>query len=147
MTQVNTSADRKKKEFRKRDLVLLLTILVLAITLLLFSGTAPKGNATNQVKIYQDGVLVATGYLGQKETIIVRGENGEENEIAFTNDGFYMVHSNCKNQNCIEQGKVTIGNFGTRALGQRIICLPNRVIVELVLTDEQIPQDIDIPDV
>ena len=42
-----------------------------------------------------------------------------------------MKEANCKNQNCIHQGRGDRRQHRHRYLGARIICLPNKVIVEL----------------
>ena len=55
-----------------------------------------------------------------------------------------MKSATCNNQLCIGQGEVSLENFRTRFYRNEIICLPNRVTVELVLTDEEAA---DIPDV
>jgi len=123
----------------------ILIIILLAAAVLLAGAAAFVYRSTHsaapassrQVNIYQNGALAATGRLGQKEEIVIRGSSGEENVIAFHDDGVYMKHSSCANQLCVSQGEVTLTNFSTRFYQNRIICLPNRVTVELVLEDSE----------
>lgn len=129
---------------RKRDFLIIALVLVAACALLILSGQTFSREATGRVNVYVDGDLYATGYLGMTTPIIVR-QGEEENVIAFTKDGFHMESSTCRNQQCVHQGEVTLGNYHNRALGTRIICLPNRVTVELVLSDGSQPDD--LPDV
>ncbi len=129
-----------------RIVLVILAAVVLAVgaaALFLNLNQAPA-KATREVRIYRAGKLYATGHLGQSEEIVVRGEDGEENVVAFTENGVYMKSATCHNQLCIGQGEVTLENVSTRFYRNEIICLPNRVTVELVLTDEEAA---DIPDV
>lgn len=65
-------------------------------------------------------------------------EDGKEleNTIHLTENGVYMEHSNCDNQDCVEQGMVTIENRSRRILANMIICLPNQVSLELYTPEE-----------
>lgn len=127
----------KTRSFSKRNGFIILAVVLLAVVLMLLFREGSR--VTGRVTVYVDGQPVAVGQLGQTEDIVVRGENGEENVIAFTKIGFYMKSSTCPNQDCVLQGEVTKDNCGRRALGTRIICLPNRVIAELELGGADIP--------
>ena len=59
-----------------------------------------------------------------------------ENVIHITTDGVYMEKSTCDNQDCVEQGTVTLDNRTDRALYNMIVCLPNQVMVELYTPEE-----------
>ena len=71
-------------------------------------------------------------HLDRDEEIVIRGENGEENTVCVQEGSVFMKHSDCKNQCCVDQGAINSQNIGTRPLGNRIICLPNRVEIEAV---------------
>ena len=102
---------------------------------LLQQGDTQTPDTGRQVNIYQNGRLYATGHIGQKEEIEVVGEDGSVNVIAFTDSSVYMKSSTCHNQLCVEQGEVSYENYRNRFYGTQIICLPNRVTVELVLQE------------
>ncbi len=129
-----------------RITLIILAAVVLAVGAAAFfvSHEAAPAAATREVRVYRNGQLYATGRLGQKDDIVVRGENGEENVVSFTENGVFMKSATCHNQLCIDQGQLTLGNYMSRFYRNEIICLPNRVTVELVLTDEEAA---DIPDV
>lgn len=59
-----------------------------------------------------------------------------ENILRLTPEGFYMESSTCKNQNCVQQGIVTLENRDERALQNCVICLPNQVMAELYTAEE-----------
>lgn len=67
----------------------------------------------------------------------VRSDGQEElNLIHVTPDGFYMEESTCENQDCVEQGVVTLENRDTRILFNAVICLPNMVSLALYTPEE-----------
>jgi hypothetical protein len=72
-----------------------------------------------------------------KETAYrLRQPDGKENVFHVARDSVYMESANCDNQNCIQQGTVTLDNRDTRVLGNMIICLPNQVVLELITPKE-----------
>ena len=58
------------------------------------------------------------------------------NVIHVTRDSVWMEESTCDNQDCVEQGVVTAENRKSRVLGNTIVCLPHRVLLELFTADE-----------
>jgi len=67
---------------------------------------------------------------------VTQPEKGAVNVIHTTRTGAVMHSSTCENQNCVQQGEVTLSNRGTRVLGSLIVCLPNEVLVELLSPQE-----------
>ena len=129
---------------KRRDFILIFLVILVAVLMLFLLRPSQNSVLSGHVMIYQNGTLVAQGQIGQKDSIIISGENGEENVIEFTAQGVKMACSTCKNQECIHQGEVTADNFRTRALQNKIVCLPNKIVVELELTDSQA---LELPDV
>ena len=79
--------------------------------------------------------LLAVVPLGQKQTLTVTQEDGSVNVIEISERGAVMASSTCHNQLCVQMGEVTLDNWETRPNQQFIICLPNRVSVELVVKE------------
>lgn len=67
--------------------------------------------------------------LRQKDT-------SAENVIHVTRDSIRMASSTCENQDCVEQGIVSVSNRKQRLLRNMIICLPNEVTLELITSEE-----------
>ncbi len=66
-----------------------------------------------------------------------RDDGSEEiNTLRLTPKGVYMLSATCENQDCVEQGMVSIENRTDRILGNMILCLPNAVAVELFTPEE-----------
>lgn len=59
-----------------------------------------------------------------------------ENIIHVTLDSVWMASSSCDNQDCVEQGTVSLANRDMRVLQNMIVCLPNQVMLELLTPAE-----------
>lgn len=80
-------------------------------------------------KTYQPIPLTEEGYY--------RFRHGDcINIVHVTPTSIDMHEANCDNQDCVEQGEVTLENKDTRILRNRIICLPNQVTLQLYSRDE-----------
>lgn len=58
------------------------------------------------------------------------------NIIEVTPESICMAESSCDNQDCVEQGTVSLDNKDERVLQNMIICLPNEVVLELYTYEE-----------
>lgn len=124
--------------FRKKDVWLIGVVLVAALGLFLFQyAQGRQAQATGYVRIWVDGKVHSEIPLGEEKSIVIRQENGCENVVHLLENGFYMESSTCDNQLCIGQGEVTTENYTLRSLYSHVLCLPNRVDVELVLSRMQ----------
>lgn len=133
---------------KKRDLLLILTVVLIAAALLGATVLSGSGKvAKGQMHVYVNGKLHDTVTIVNGKDYTVQQEDGSVNVIRMTENGFYMLSSTCHNQLCIDQGEANADNWNRRSLGTHVICLPNRVDVELALTDEQSVIDPDAPDV
>lgn len=134
--------------FRRRDVLLIAVLLALAAALYGVTALSRAGRApTGEVAVYLDGELYATIPLGEACDVEIRGENGAVNVVHVDANGARMASSTCKNQLCIAQGEVTTANYAARVLGTRLICLPNRVVVELVTQSGDANPNEDLADI
>ena len=67
---------------------------------------------------------------------MVEQGSGRVNVIHTTENSIVMHSSSCENQDCVDQGVVSLENRDSRVLGSLIVCLPNEVILELVSAEE-----------
>lgn len=128
------------------------SVLLIAVALVVLAAlgailTAPQHISANEAAPQDDQ---PKGYLrvqarGRVEPLIPLTEGGEYvvdqddgrvNVIRTTATGVVMHSSTCHNQNCVQQGEVTLENRDSRMLGGMIICLPNEVIVEVLSPEE-----------
>lgn len=70
-------------------------------------------------------------------TITVKDED-KVNIIRLTNHSVMMESSTCDNQDCVDQGEVTLENLSDRVLYNMILCLPHSVSIELYSQQEMI---------
>lgn len=117
---------------------------------------APTELATSTPEAAATPEITATPDLSQvKAFLVVTVGDKTYQPIPLTEEGYYrlrhgdcinIVHvtptsidmheANCENQDCVEQGEVTLENKGERILGNMIICLPNQVTLQLYSRDE-----------
>lgn len=75
--------------------------------------------------------------LTEEAEYAIRQNDGEmENNVRVTRDSIAMVSSTCENQDCVQQGTVSLENREERVLGSFIVCLPNKVTLELLTAKE-----------
>lgn len=133
---------------KKRDVFLILAVVLIAAALLLVMSMSNRGKeAAGRMKVYVDGKLYDIVTIVNGRDYEVKQKDGSVNVIRMTENGFYMLSSTCHNQLCIEQGEANADNWNKRSLGTHVICLPNRVDVELELTADKVVLDPDAPDV
>lgn len=74
--------------------------------------------------------------LTEDNSFRITQQDGSENVIHIGKNSFYMESSNCDNQNCVEQGEVTLENREKRLLFNMVICLPHNLSLELMTREE-----------
>lgn len=121
---------------RKNWLVIAIIVLAAALLLTLTLLNRPMTEVEeDMVIIAVDGKEYTRVPLSKPQTVTVAQENGCVNVIEVSDHGAVMAHSTCDNQLCVKMGEVTVDNWEFRPNQQFIICLPNRVSVELAVTE------------
>lgn len=121
----------------KKNMLVIAGIAVIALILLAMSVFARPAQdvAEDMVIISVDGEEYARVPLSRPQTVTVTQEDGSVNVIEVSDHGAVMQSSTCGNQLCVKMGEVTVDNWEFRPNQQFIICLPNRVSVELAVTE------------
>ena len=86
--------------------------------------------------IIGDAVYQPVPLTGDGDYTVTQKAIGAENKIHVTAESIQMSSANCDNQDCVEQGVVSLSNREERLLGNMIICLPNNVTLELLTPAE-----------
>lgn len=111
------------------DLILIAVLLVVSLSVLLFMFLTKEEGATAVVSI--DGRKVAEYPLSIDGTYYL---NDGTNVLVIENGYAYMREATCPGyQDCVEAGKKSF-------VGEKIVCLPNKVIVEIVGEGEELIQ-------
>ena len=121
-----------KKNLLVIGIIVLLTAVLLTVAILTRPMTAVE---EDMVIITIGGKEYARVPLSKPQTVTVTQDNGCVNVVEVSDHGAVMVSSTCDNQLCVERGEVTVDNWEFRPNQQFIICLPNRVSVELAVTE------------
>ena len=58
------------------------------------------------------------------------------NVLHLTPEGFWMEAANCKGQDCVGEGMVTLENREERVLWNMVVCLPHQLVAELITREE-----------
>ncbi len=130
--EVNNVTSDKKRKIRN-DIILVAVILVIAAAGLLFFGLNKEMGSSVAVNINGEQTAVYPLSVNTEVTIIT-GENNEYINVLTIKDGkAYISEANCPDGICAE----------TRAaqyVGETIVCLPHKVVVEIVAenTDSEI---------
>ncbi len=116
--------------------ILVLTAVAMAAILLLGAASLLKPTASrDEVVITVDGQEYARVPLSSPRDVTVDQGDGKVNVIRIDEKGAVMWSSTCDNQLCVQMGEVTVDNWAYRINQQFIVCLPNKVTVELMVAE------------
>ena len=108
---------------KKADIILFFTVLILGLMvswLFLRGGSSPAG----KVLVTVDGKTYGIYDIHVNQTIEIK-QNGHTNNITIKDGTVSMTYSDCANQVCVDTGSISQSN-------DSIVCLPNKVMVEIV---------------
>lgn len=112
---------------KKRDFILIGAVLVLALLCWVVPRAAGifAGEDASRVQITVGGEEYGTYSLSEDQIIEINDTNVCEIKDGEVN----MIQADCPDQLCIHQGPIHIQ-------GETIVCLPNRVVVEITGNDK-----------
>jgi hypothetical protein len=105
------------------DLILISALLLVALSVFLCIELTRE--AGSYVRVTVDGVECARYSLSDDGEYVI---NGGTNLLVIENGKAYMKYADCPDGLCVQQGEKSRS-------GERIVCLPNRVMVEIVSDD------------
>ena len=82
-----------------------------------------KDGAFVQIKV--DGQVIKTISVNQNETQTIEGYQGGSNIVTIENGGVTMTDADCPDKLCVKTGRIS-------KTGETIVCLPHRVVVEII---------------
>jgi hypothetical protein len=117
-TQANT---------RRNDWLLIGGLLLVGavFALILFVSRADG----RQVVVRVDGAAVATFSLTEDREWLIDGVDGGTNSLVIQQGKVWLEEASCPDHLCVKQGTIQYA-------GESIICLPNKVVVEITGEDE-----------
>ena len=111
---------------KKRDIILIASILIVAIASFLFIELGKEEGA--RVVVAVDGKEIATYSLSSNGTYQL---NGGTNILCIENGKAYLTDANCPDKLCVHQGKISKTN-------EVITCLPNKLTVTVKGADDSV---------
>lgn len=124
MSQVKRSKALDNKVRLKRDIILVLSMVIIAAAAFLIINFAAKKDGSYAV-IKVDGKVIKTLDLNSGETTIeVNGYQGGVNKVVINDGKVSMTEADCPDELCVKTGKIS-------RVGETIVCLPHRVVVEI----------------
>lgn len=115
------------KWLKKRDIILIISLLFIGIIALVIWHFLYSDDG-KYVTIEQRNELIGTYPLNVDKEIEIEHRDKVVNKIIIKDGYCYMEEAECPDHLCIKQGKVNKS-------GQTIVCLPNRVVITVVDSD------------
>ena len=107
--------------FKKSDVILIVSIFLICVVLVALTFT---NKAADKVKVTVNGKEYATYNIYKEAEHTIKTENGV-NVLVIKNGTAYFKDSDCPDKTCENMGKI-------KKAGDSIVCLPHRVIAEVV---------------
>ncbi len=125
---------------KRRDWLIVGVVAALSLVLLVLRpGVVSPASGDVYLRITAPDQTFSLVPLTADSEIVIDQADGSHNVVTVFQGGFRMKESNCHNQDCVHQGDVTLQNIATRPLANQIICLPHKVVLELVTKDGAAP--------
>lgn len=112
---------------KKNDLILIGVILILGIAVIAFMNLTKKEGS--QVVITVDGEVYDTLYLREDTSYTVKLKDGSYNTFVIKDGYVDMVDANCPDKICVKHRSIHFNN-------DTIVCLPNKVVLEVTGSEE-----------
>ncbi len=102
---------------------------VLLVAALLFFMNYYKDSTGAEVMILLDGEVVGSYPLLEDDTVTITDEEGGFNLVLISNGEVRVCDADCPDKLCIKQKSISKG-------GESIICLPHKLVVQIMSKEE-----------
>ncbi|WP_455542410.1 NusG domain II-containing protein [Intestinibacter sp.] len=119
-----------KNILKKKDIILIIAVLLVAG--IAFGAKTLFSEKGGEITITVDGKVYGTYSLDKDQTIDV----DDHNTVVIKEGVAYMEDADCPDKLCIKQGKIDSN-------GEKIVCLPNKTIVE-IKSDKESEEDVKV---
>lgn len=135
-TSIRTMPKVEKRMFRKKDMILIAVIIVIAaVSALLVKFVQQDTGAAIQITI--DGKIYGEYNLSENQSISIDEVLGH-NKLVIANSSAYMDEADCPDRYCMDYKPITNS-------GETIICLPHKLVVEVVGQRSAQQPDVVVP--
>ncbi|MBE5959561.1 MAG: NusG domain II-containing protein [Lachnospiraceae bacterium] len=109
-------------------------IAIISITVLLVCAYYFTSKSGEYVQVKIDGKVTSKYSLKENGTYPIIGSG--ENILVIDEGEAYIKEANCPDKLCVKQGRI-------KRVGQSLICLPNKVVVEVVEANQDSESGVD----
>ena len=120
---------KETNKFLNNKIEKVLWIIILGVAVALFLFLKFSANDGEQVIVKVDKKEIARYDLNTDREVIIDGKDGGKNTLVIKDGKAYIKDATCPDKLCEHQGKIHM-------VGQSLICLPNRVVIEIVDDDK-----------
>ena len=123
-------------KIKKLDIAIIIFLIVLSILPTFFFARGAFEGKDRYAVIYVNGEVYKEIKLGEGLDHSLEIRNGKgENLVKIESYDVYMFSANCYDRYCVKQGRAN-------DVGDTIVCLPNRVVVEITGKEVSVIDDI-----
>ncbi len=116
----------KEKKKHKYDIIIILLIIAAGAVMALVLFMSKKSGTYVQVRV--DSEVVREFDLNTDTEYMIQGANGGQNLLIIKDGEAFVSEASCPDELCIKMGRIS-------NVGESVICLPNRVVVEIISDD------------
>ena len=119
---------------KKKDIILIAAILLVAgiFWLVLQQSRSVTGNT---VRVTVDGEVFGEYSLDEDQVITIETDLGT-NVLEISDGSAVMIEASCPDGYCMDQGHISHNT-------ETIVCLPNKVVAEVLLGEDSTEEEID----
>ena len=116
--------------FKKKDIIIYSIVLLLAGAAYIIPAFIRRGGPqAAYVRVSVDGRVTAEYPINEPLETIIEGYSGGSLKLIISDSRAYVESSSCPDKICVRHRPVSY-------TGECIICMPNRVVVEIISDDE-----------
>lgn len=127
MPQTNGSREMKRR-ISKNDLIFIAVLSAVVVVICLFAWQF-KGADGARVVVTVDGEVYGTYSLSENQEIPIVIDGRTSNVLVIEDGAADMIEADCPDKLCVHQRAISKDN-------ETIVCLPNKVVVEVMGSEE-----------
>lgn len=114
---------------KKKEIIMIAVILSIAFFVYLFTLWNQNANGNRYVVVYVDGTEYGRYSLDIEQEVKIISEGDGYNNLVISDHMADVISASCPDELCVHQASVDKN-------GESIICLPNKVVVEIVSDED-----------
>lgn len=121
-------------KIKKRDIIVILLILFLSLFMAFFAKKLKSNEDGSYLRIELNGKEYGRYPLNKDKTFKIKIDEDEYNVVEIKNKEVRMKEANCRDLLCTHMPSI-------KKVGETIVCLPHRLILEIISSDDKKKDD------